>query len=58
MKKLIEFYDPIAEKWRKCYFVGYTSRNDTVIEVVDDGNSGVVVLLNGTAQLRDVGVKQ
>lgn len=58
MKKLIEFYDPTAEKWRNCYFVGYTSRNDTVIEVVDNGNSGVVVLLNGTAQLRDVGVKQ
>ena len=53
MRKPIEFYDPIAEKWCECYFIGYTSRDDTVVEVI---NSGVVVLPNGTAQLRDVGV--
>lgn len=58
MRKLIEFFDPIAEKWRKCYFVGYASNGNTIVEVVDwkyDG--GITVLPNGTAQLRDIGVK-
>lgn len=50
MNKTIEFYDPIAEEWRKCLFIGYTSKNDTVVEA----GSGVVVLPNGTAQLRDI----
>ena len=50
MNKTIEFYDPIAEEWRVCLFIGYTSKNDTVVEA----GSGVVVLPNGTAQLRDI----
>lgn len=53
MRKLIEFYDPIANEWRECYFIGYTGRNDTIVEVL---GGGVVVLPDGTAQLRDIGV--
>ena len=55
MRKLIEFYDPIVEEWRECYFIGYTSQDATVIELI---GGGVVMLPNGTAQLRDVGVNQ
>ena len=54
-KKVIEFYDPIAEEWRECYFIGYTSQDNTVVEVL---GGGVVVLLNGTAKLRDIGVTE
>jgi hypothetical protein len=54
MRKLIEYYDPIAEEWIEGYFIGYTSRDNTVVELA---GGGVVVLLNGTAQLRDIGVE-
>lgn len=52
MNKLIEFWDPIAGEWRECRFIGYTSFDATVIEVV---NNGVVLLPEGTARLRDIG---
>ena len=51
MKKRIEWWDLAAQTWRKGYFLGYTTRMNTVIES-DDG--GVVVLLDGTAELRDI----
>jgi len=55
MRKLIEYRDPVANEWLKCYFIGYTSQDATVIELV---GGGVILLPNGTAQIRDVGVKQ
>lgn len=54
-KKIIEFYDPIADEWCEGFFIGYTSRDDTLVEVL---GGGVVVLLNGTAKLRDIGVTE
>ena len=54
MRKLIEYYDPIAKEWLTGYIIGYTSRDDTVVELV---GGGVIVLPNSTAQFRDIGVK-
>ena len=50
MKKKIEFYDPTANLWRVGYVIGYTRKMHTVVE---DTIGGVVVLPNGSAQLRD-----
>lgn len=58
MNKLIEFFDPIAKAWRKCYFIGYTSKGHTVVEAfTDETYSGVTVLPDGHAQLRDIGAE-
>lgn len=52
--KLLEWYDPIATEWKQGYFIGFTKNWNTVVEDVD---GGVVVLPNGTAQLRDIGTE-
>lgn len=54
-KKVIEYFDPIANQWLEGYFIGYTSRNHTVVELV---GGGVIVLPDGTARFRDVGVTE
>lgn len=51
MKKLINWFDPRAEKWRNGYFFGYTSKGDTVIETPE---GWIVQLPNGTAKIKDL----